>query len=629
VRIPLLLTIALALSLACAPGDATRASTHARRTNVVLICLDTVRADYLGCYGYERHATTPTIDALAQNALVFDDCWAAACWTKPSVPSFLTGTFPLQHGVYEGSSRSSHGTQSDVLPDAATTLAEVFSANGFATAAFVRNAQLRLGMGFEQGFDVYRDKAGDARQIRWHATDWLDERPQDRPFFLYLHLLDAHWPYPVPDEYASRFTDAGAASFFRDDDWRGLRNSINDGTTQLDDDKLAALKAIYAGSLRYIDDELARFFRVLSERGLESNTIVCIVSDHGEEFLEHGRIGHGHGLSQELLQVPWILKLPGVEGRRVHEPVSLVDLFPTLLSAAGLVNSAPGPGVNRLAPEATPSVLFAEHKTSGHYEQGWRDGATKLVRTIRPGQSPAGETVHDVPTIGLRYEVFLRSKDDGSFVAARVRPRPDADSDPLEVKGAVADLDDSRFLLNGIRVELKKDAELYGETTDAAGRERPLANGLPVKARGELIDGTLVCRKLKLYKPGASELAVRGTLQEVDGAHLVLAGITLRLDDETRLEHTFQDPELTRHDILAAVGEAGFERFEVSVKLTGLDATRAVEVPRDDPVEQRRLVEMLNAFGGRLVDERIWTGDERRGLGDDELEALRALGYVD
>ncbi|MHC4845840.1 MAG: sulfatase [Planctomycetota bacterium] len=294
-------------------GDlSARADETPRPRNAVMICLDTVRADRLGCYGYATRPTTPTLDALAARGVLFRDASSTAGWTKPSVPSFFTGTWPAQHGVYEGSARAKAGAVTDLLGDQARTLAESFEAAGYQTSAFIHNAQLKLGNGFEQGFDDYHDRMGDARDIRWQALDWLDERDEERPFFLYLHILDAHWPYDIPDEAAERFADGLDISMFRGGDSRALRDAINDGEVVLDEEQRRALDALYDASLRSIDDELAQLLAGLERRGLADDTTICVVSDHGEEFLEHGRIGHGHGLWENLLSVPWILAGPDV-----------------------------------------------------------------------------------------------------------------------------------------------------------------------------------------------------------------------------------------------------------------------------------------------------------------------------
>ena len=612
---------ALLVTIACEPRTPAR-------SNVVLICLDTVRADFLGCYGYREHPTTPALDALARESTLFEDCWATAGWTKPSVPSFLTGTYPLQHGVYEGSARSTKGTESDVLPQAATTLAEVFHEHGYATAAFVRNGQLRAGMGFEQGFDLYRDQAGDAREIRWRAVDWLDERPAQSPFFLYLHLLDAHWPYPIPDEYATRFAPADDVAFLRHDDWRGLRDAINDGETLLDAKQLASLKALYAASLRYIDDQLARLFVELERRGLAENTVVCIVSDHGEEFLEHGRIGHGHGLSQELLQVPWILKVPGRAARRVSEPVSLIDLFPTLLGAAGVVHDAVSEGVERLTGAQQGRPLFAEHKAPGAYSQAYRSASTKLVRELRPAPRATSPDVSTALIVGKRYEVDLRAGKDGPLRAARLRPRPSDNASALEVKGTIEDLDGTGFALHGIRVQLTDDNELYGEVTDVDGRRRTLANGLPVKARGVLAEGVLLCSKLKLYGPGSTDHALRAALESVDAGRIVLGGIAVQIDAQTQFDRAGATPSaMTRDDVVAALSGESAGRFVSSERLTELE-TPYGETPIELPERRQAALTGLDALVGDLLELRVWGASDRRSLSESDLQALRALGYV-
>jgi choline-sulfatase len=271
---------ALFLLSLCGSCGETAANNNAPR-NVILICLDTVRSDHLGAYGYSENATTPGLDGLAAESMLFMDVSANACWTKPSVPSYMTGRYPLEHGVYEGHSKDSAGQHSDVLPQSALTIAEVFKDSGYSTVAFVRNAQIRKGQGIEQGFDTYTDEAGDAKDIRWRAVDWLDQRSEDQPFFMYLHLLDAHWPYPVPAEYGELFNPGAAIEFFRTSEWQDLRKKINSGEVELSGDQLTALIALYVGALRYIDDQLMLLMQALEQRGLREDSVICVISDHG------------------------------------------------------------------------------------------------------------------------------------------------------------------------------------------------------------------------------------------------------------------------------------------------------------------------------------------------------------
>jgi len=364
--------------------------------NVVLVCIDTLRADHLGCYGYERD-TTPAIDRLAAESTVFADACAASSWTRPSVPSLLTGTYPLQHGLYGLEGKLTHA-----LSDASVTLAEVFRDHGWRTAAVVCNPQLDLGNGFEQGFEDYRDDSGDAAEIERRAQTWLDSLDGEDPFFLYLHFLDAHWPYPIPDAYATRFGGSSLPELWGAEPGR-VRDAINEGDRQSTRAELDRLRALYDGGIRYVDDQLALLFASLEERGLADDTIVCIVSDHGEEFMEHGRIGHGHGLQENLLRVPWILHVPGRRGRRVEHPVGLVDVFPTLLAAAG-VEAPASEGVDRLTRPGEDRPVFAELKELRRYQQSLRRGSRKVTRRFvleapAPGEGAAADGDEPAPLL--------------------------------------------------------------------------------------------------------------------------------------------------------------------------------------------------------------------------------------
>lgn len=605
-----------------------------RPRNVILVCMDTVRADHLGCYGYER-ATTPTLDALAERSIVFEDASATACWTKPSVPSFLTGTYPIQHGVYSGSSRDEAGTHSDVLPEDATTLAEAFRQAGYATAAFVKNAQLRRGLGFEQGFDEYVDEAGDAREIRWRARDWLDDHDGEQPFFLYLHFLDAHWPYPVPDEYATRWTGAEEAKLFRGKDWRGLRAAINDGERGLSSSERDGLIGLYDGALRFIDDQLALLLADVERRGLAEDTVVCVISDHGEEFLEHGRIGHGHGLYEGLLRVPWILHVPGEAARRVTNAVSLTDVFPTLLSAARVAQTGTDVGIDRLDRPAAVVAILAEHLEKGSYRQSLRRGTTKLVVLGRPSAAAEREAraASRLPTPGARVQARLRPDDRGGFSAVRLRPDDGDIEDPTEIKGPVVRLEGGSFLLCGIPIQAS-EATLYGEVTDERGEPRGLALGELVKARGIFAaDGSFVAERVKLYAPGTEvEFELRGTVTAVEppsrlciGDHWIeLAPEALVIDLRTRARLS---REFVLESMLSATGPWALFETEERLLDLGLDPAEV------SPVSAARSAQSLREELGRILPAlaltRLWSRTDRAQLSAGDLEALKAIGYAE
>ena len=624
---PFLLLALASVGVACAQeGEADLD----RAPNVILVCLDTLRADHLGCYGYERRPTTPFLDSLAAESLQFVDTSATACWTKPSVPSILTGTLPMQHGVYRGSARDEAGSFSDVLPQEAVPLAEVFGDSGYQTAAFVKNSQLRAGMGFEQGFEIYRDQAGDAREIRWRATDWLDARDPQKPFFLYLHMLDAHWPYPVPDAYALLFTEMEIAQRIRSGDWRALRAAVNNGKKEMSAEDLEALIALYDGAIRYMDDQLALLWQKLEREGTADNTILCVLADHGEEFLEHGRLGHGHGLYENLLAVPWILHRPGRKPRRIETPVSLLDVFPTLLASAGISPSGDMlPGINRLVAVQASPPLLSEHLEPGRYHIAWREGAEKLVETVKPRRASrkSAPGLADINPHG-RWEARLARDSSGGMRVLRLRPAKDQKETEIEVKGPIEDLAANHLILAGLVIDISNEPELYGALQGPEGSEQELCVGLLVKARGSLHDGRLVARKLKLY--GASdevEIEVRGPLAVSGNEQIEIGGIALAVDGETVFDTGVGASDLGPLDVAAIVAgemqikERAVQRFLLASDAQELAPKNTTEAVLGDPRRRAILAAWLKT--------RIWGEGSARRLSEDELDDLRAIGYAE
>lgn len=396
------LTAAPSLVLACLVSLAVAgcSAEDPPKLNVVLISLDTVRADHLGAHGYEARATSPNLDRLARSSWVFRRASATSNWTKPSVATYLTGLLPAQHGVYSMAFEEDGVLRGDVLPAATTTLAETYSSHGYASAAFVTNHNINRGTGFEQGFDTYVDKAGEARKILSRASDWLEKRDAERPFFLYLHFLDAHPPFQTAGRRPRELeVPPGAPNPYASDEWNAVRRAVNLGKLELEDEHLETLLIAYDTAIREMDRTLGRLFAKLEDLGLRENTVICVISDHGEEFLEKNRLGHGrgHDLLETLLHVTWILHVPGEGAKEIAVPCSLVDLYPTLLSASGLTTAAPPvPGGMDVSPDAEGRVgtdrwyhplaarpVLAEHLDARGYQHSIRTGDTKVIRHLR------------------------------------------------------------------------------------------------------------------------------------------------------------------------------------------------------------------------------------------------------
>lgn len=319
----------LVLSAACA-----RRGGQGPPPNVLLLVVDAMRADVLGVNGY-RLPTTPSLDRLAADGTTFRAAYAAATWTKPSMGSLLTCLEPAQLGfeLEPVGKRRGERLGAGVLAPEITTLAEVFQAGGYRTAAFVNQVHLRPHFGFDQGFETYAATRGRAaHELNAMARAWLEERDR-RPFFLYLHYLDAHWPYTNYDRSsASRFGRLGLS--------RRLASDAQPQPSELAPADLAALRARYDAEIAKLDGAIGRFLAALETSGNLEETIVAVTADHGEAFGEHGRLQHGTAPYQELAAVPLLLRLPeglrGVVPAAIDEPVAQPRLMPTLLDLAGL-----------------------------------------------------------------------------------------------------------------------------------------------------------------------------------------------------------------------------------------------------------------------------------------------------
>jgi arylsulfatase A-like enzyme len=316
----------LAAGLAASCGRDEGAAAAGQRRDLLLISLDTLRADRLGAYGYAR-ATSPALDALAAAGVRFESVFAESNWTLPSHVTLFTGLPPALHGVR----LPGHRLGNDV-----PTLAEVLRGAGFRTVAFTGLGFLDRRFGFARGFEHYADQALDlASGLDATLRVIARLRPEER-FFAFVHAYDVHCPYDPPPPYARAFETQPPAHHL---ETRGRCGEPHFNAMQLTPQQARFLSDRYDASIRHADDLIAVFLDRLRADGRLATTLVCLVSDHGEEFLEHGRIGHRDTLHVQSLHVPWILSGPGLAPRVVREPAGLADVMPTLLELLGV----PGP----------------------------------------------------------------------------------------------------------------------------------------------------------------------------------------------------------------------------------------------------------------------------------------------
>jgi arylsulfatase A-like enzyme len=300
---------------------------------VVLISIDTLRADHLGLYGYAR-LTSPFLDTLALESTVFDEAMSTSPWTLPAHASLLTGLYPSRHGLI---------SHERYLDSSLSTLAQLFSNAGYRTAAVVNSHNLSPVFGLDRGFQQYRyveevaSRREPSSEITYQAMGWVREAGENR-LFLFLHYYDVHSDYVSLPEHESEFLRLyeGIA-----DGSTAQLAAHREGKVALSPTDAPNLIDRYDAGIRQMDREIGRFVEFLRERGLWERALFVLTSDHGEEFFEHGGVLHGQTQYQEVIRVPLLVRGPGVPGGgRVSTPVSLIDIAPTLLARAGIASPA-------------------------------------------------------------------------------------------------------------------------------------------------------------------------------------------------------------------------------------------------------------------------------------------------
>ena len=427
--------------LAVLSGGCRRAQ---ERPNLLLVTVDTLRADHTTPYGYGRD-TTPVLARLGRQGVVVEQAYAPMATTGPSHASLMTSRYPLSLGYLRNGQR---------LDEAQTTLAERLRAAGYRTSAAVSSFVLDKRLGFAQGFGTYEcqfeKKRATATMERWEgltvpagfdrradettdvALAWLARRGKDRPFFLWVHYFDPHQPYTPPAPYDRRFPGA-------------------------DQPGSAGTAALYDGEIAFTDDQLGRLLDAIEAEGLSARTLVVVTADHGEGLMQHGHMGHGLHLYEEAVHVPLVYRWPGAlpAGARVRGPVEHVDLVPTVLdllgvprgpddvqgqSLAAALRGRPGtPGLDPGRPVFLQRRLYDTDEVSGFRVKGekfavragqWKyiEAAEEESRELYDLRADPGETknlfaaqsaVADRLTRGLaawrgRFDQRARARDDSS-----------------------------------------------------------------------------------------------------------------------------------------------------------------------------------------------------------------------
>lgn len=384
-----------------------------KRSNIILIIIDTLRADHLGCYGYEKSKTF-AIDRFAQESLVFTTAYAAASWTLPSIASMLTGTFPGFHGAHRVDTQENLFSSSKLSPDN-ITLAEVLSNHGYQTASIVSSDFLGRQFGLDQGFQYIDDLILNyfyifhafscieflnfffpiqdylwskgfmghrvADQINSLALKWLRNREEKTPFFLLIHYFDPHDPYipvklgasskNVPDPIHIRY---GRYSANYTDVEKVLIASVINNSKPLFHDEKELLIRNYDLEIERVDQKIAAIFEELKKMNIYDSSIIIIVSDHGESFGEHNLMLHGLSLYEDNIRVPLIIKFPVSDKKTgyMNKAVSLTGLMPTILSY-----------LNIPIPNTVQGISFFDEREQILIAQNFRDPTWKNHNTTK------------------------------------------------------------------------------------------------------------------------------------------------------------------------------------------------------------------------------------------------------
>jgi arylsulfatase A-like enzyme len=347
-------------------GRADRSPAH---PHVVLVDLDTLRPDRMSCYQYRR-PTTPRLDRwVHEHGVLYLDALAPSSWTLPSTASMFTGLAPPQHRIRSPESKLEANTPS---------LATYLRAAGYETYSFVASSPFfRMGYGFDQGFDL-NDSSGKIE--RW--TDPLEiirNRRSERPLFVFLHTYMVHAPYRFDPRFLDDTEDRGRSRFEGEAiTYQNCITPYSDGKLDLSDADKHYITALYDAGVARMDEVAGRFLEQLEEALDGQPALAFVTADHGEEFWEHQGMGHGHSLHNELLRVPLLVRFPEPRDDPVSkDPVTLLDIVPTVLDYVGLEPSGVMPGTSLRRPISQHRVRVAEE---GEYHYSVQIGAWKLIR---------------------------------------------------------------------------------------------------------------------------------------------------------------------------------------------------------------------------------------------------------
>lgn len=421
--------------------------------NVIILLIDTLRADKLTAYAKTRVKST-VFEKFAGESALFERCQANSNWTKPSCTSVLTGLHPDSHKARGHSSR---------LASSVKMASEIFIASGFSTGAFIANGYLAKEFGFNRGWTRYvnyirETKNTDAQNVFKDSLEFIKEH-SDKPFFTYIQTIDPHVPYDPPDEFLKVYDAQSYEGPVRPRSTGNILEQFKRKKIELNARDRRRLEALYDGEINYHDVHFGHFLDGLKTLGVLDDTIIIACSDHGEEFFDHDSVGHGHTLHQELLHVPLVMRAPGLvpKGKRISADVGLADVLPTALAATGQAVPTGMEGAN-LIPAANGAL---EDPLGAAFSSFWSEADSRNLQwSVRTGKwkmrmrGPVNTYIHNLEQdprekmdadekypIALRalriaLGQFIAAPDKANWtsgkIAAQIVVKPEADEDKIE-----------------------------------------------------------------------------------------------------------------------------------------------------------------------------------------------------
>ncbi len=415
-----------------------------KQPNVIWITIDALRADGLGCYGNAR-PTSPFLDSIAEDGLVFENALAQSSWTLPSLASLMTSKHPPEIGMTSHNSR---------FPDDSLRAAEIFRDKDYQTAGFVTCDFLADSRGFAEGFDTYEVHPQNVRadKINQRVFEWLSSIDTEKPFFLWVHYYDVHADYNPPPPFDSAF----GLSFAEKElgTTRCLQDVIKKRRS-LSAEETAGVRLLYDQEINYLDNQLRLLWDRLKEKNILDNSVTAIASDHGEEFMEHGGTLHTTSLYEELVHVPLILRFPKriPAGKRVATPVQNIDLLPTLLELCEIENSYDLRGQSLLTSFDTTqenSCCFS-HLGVAEDAESFADWEPSIFKTLYMARKGADKIIYD--PIKDDYEFYDLQRDS----AETVNRYDENDPKCIELKNILTLWKDSLNVANAESVEMERE----------------------------------------------------------------------------------------------------------------------------------------------------------------------------